>query len=121
MCCKKDDNGRWYFEEQTVKNTIELVRYLMQLHGITIDNIVRHYDVTRKVCPEPYVRDEEAWADFKRRLIVKEIDNVKDALDFLEKKGRLSSRSYWEKVIECVRNEEFIFIKWAKDVQALGE
>lgn len=27
MCCKKKD-GKWYFEEQTVRNTIDLVKYL---------------------------------------------------------------------------------------------
>lgn len=64
MCCKKDDFGTWYFEPQTIKNTIELARYLVNKYNIPRDHVVRHYDVTHKVCPEPFVRDEDAWQKF---------------------------------------------------------
>lgn len=67
MCVKKTSSGEWYFEGKTVENTIDLVKYLMQKHNIPIDRVIRHYDVTGKICPAPYV-DEIAWADFKKRL-----------------------------------------------------
>lgn len=69
MCCKKDSRGNWYFEEETVKATIELVQYLMKKYNVKIENVIRHYDVTGKTCPEPYVRNAAAWTTFKSRII----------------------------------------------------
>lgn len=68
MCCRKKANGTWYFEEETIKATIELVKYLMAKYNIPASNVIRHYDVTGKVCPEPYVRDTAAWNTFKASL-----------------------------------------------------
>ena len=69
MCCRKNlSNNTWYFEEETVKSTIELVKMLMKKYNIPIDNVIRHYDVTGKTCPEPYVRDAAAWQTFKAHL-----------------------------------------------------
>lgn len=121
LCCKKDAKGTWYFEEQTVQNAIELIQYLMELHGIKIENVIRHYDVTHKVCPEPFVRDEQAWNNFKRRIVMKEITNVKEALDYLVEKGRITDRIYFEKVLVTTRNVEFLFIKWANDVMIISQ
>lgn len=119
LCCKKDANGTWYFEPQTVQNAVELVQHLIKLHGIKIENVVRHYDVTHKICPEPFVRDTQAWDKFKRRLTMKEITDVKEALDYLVEEGRITDRDYWEKAILTTRNVEFLLIKWANDVQKL--
>lgn len=121
MCCKKDEDGKLYIDNQTIQNTIELVQMLMKQYGIDIEHVVRHYDVTHKVCPAPFVENESLWVDFKRRISMKEITDLKEALDYLEEKGRLTSRDYWEKVITCVRNQEFIFIKWANDVKKIIE
>lgn len=49
----------WYFENKTVQSTIELVRYLMEKYHIPADHVIRHYDVTGKICPNPYVYNEE--------------------------------------------------------------
>lgn len=68
MCCKKDKSGKWYFEDATVKATVELVKDLMKKYNIPVANVIRHYDVTGKNCPEPYVRDAAAWASFKAAL-----------------------------------------------------
>lgn len=68
MCCKKTNTGSWYFEEDTVNSTIELVKELMKKYNIPSSNVIRHYDVTGKTCPEPYVRNPAAWASFKARL-----------------------------------------------------
>ena len=68
MCCKKDANGNWYIEPETVTRTVALVKWLMQEFNIPIDHVIRHYDVCWKTCPEPWVRFPEQWQDFKRRL-----------------------------------------------------
>lgn len=64
MCCHQDGNGRWYFDGETVERTVELVRDIMERHGIDGDHVVRHYDVTGKKCPAPYVDDGAAWSCF---------------------------------------------------------
>ena len=68
MCCRKDSKGNWYFEDATVKSTVELTQYLMKKYNIKIENVIRHYDVTGKRCPEPYVNAAK-WAGFKNMLI----------------------------------------------------
>ena len=64
MCCFKDDFGTWYFEPQTVQNTIELARELIKKYGISRGHVVRHYDVTHKICPAPFVNNPDAWQNF---------------------------------------------------------
>lgn len=51
MCCYKDQNGRWSITDQTYINTIFIIKYLMGEYGINADHVVRHYDVTGKLCP----------------------------------------------------------------------
>ena len=41
----------------------------MAKYNISIDNVIRHYDVTNKICLAPLVEDESRWIDFKNRLI----------------------------------------------------
>ena len=69
LCCRQNDsNGTWYFEEATIKAATELVKELMAKYNIPVSNVIRHYDVTGKICPEPYVRDTAAWNTFKAGL-----------------------------------------------------
>ncbi len=82
MCCKKTSSGQWYFEPATVENTVELTRYLMQKYNIPADRVIRHYDVTGKICPEPYVRNEQAWNDFKNMLKEDESMNSQERAKF---------------------------------------
>lgn len=74
LCCYPNGDGTWYFEPETVANAVQLIRTLMAKYGIDADRVVRHYDVTGKVCPEPYVRDASAWAEFKARLTAPETE-----------------------------------------------
>ena len=67
MCCKKDTAGNLYIEPETVNNTIDLIRYLMNKYGIPLDKVIRHYDVTGKLCPAMYV-NETAWQNFKNKI-----------------------------------------------------
>lgn len=119
MCCEKDEKGNLYVTDKTIKNTQELVRYLMEKYGIDAEQVVRHYDVTHKLCPAPLI-EENLWNTFKKGLVrVKEIKDIKTALDLLEQNGRVTDRAYWEKAILTTRNVEFLFIKWANDLQKL--
>lgn len=72
MCSRVDSNGQYYIKEKTVLNAIELTKMLMKKYNIPIENILRHYDVTGKRCPAPFVDNLQLWTDFKARLINKE-------------------------------------------------
>lgn len=67
MCSRKDSKGIFYIKDETIANTIELLKELARKYNIKEENILRHYDVTGKYCPAPLV-DENAWRNFKSRL-----------------------------------------------------
>jgi N-acetyl-anhydromuramyl-L-alanine amidase AmpD len=60
----------WYFEDATVSAAVELVKSLMKKYNIPASNVIRHYDVTGKICPNPYVYNstKHTWDDFKAAL-----------------------------------------------------
>lgn len=70
MCCKKDEVGNWYIEPETVQNAIELGQYLIAKYPNLNkrEAILRHYDVTGKICPAPMVKHPELWTDLVDRL-----------------------------------------------------
>lgn len=64
------DSRDWYFEDATVESAAVLVRYLMEKYGIKADHVIRHYDATGKICPNPYVFNstKHTWADFRKAV-----------------------------------------------------
>ena len=60
----------WYFEDATVTAATMLTRELMEKYGVPADRVIRHYDVTGKICPNPYVYNHTAhtWEAFKAAL-----------------------------------------------------
>ena len=97
MCCKIGPNG-WYIEEETLAAAAELGRDIMGRYGIPLENVVRHYDVTGKLCPWPLV-DETAWADFKKRLEVEEVtqEQFNQMLNVAMSQNRDKPASDWAK------------------------
>ena len=67
MCCHQRPDGTWYIDEETMAAAAELGRDILARYAIPMDHVLRHYDVTGKLCPRPLI-DEGAWADFKKRL-----------------------------------------------------
>lgn len=67
MCCHQDVSGGWCIDEATMAAAAELGRDIMARYGIPLENVLRHYDVTGKLCPRPLI-DEGKWAAFKARL-----------------------------------------------------
>ena len=66
--CSDKVNGDYVITKETIKNTQELVRLLMVKHNIPIENVIRHYDVSGKICPEPFVAHPEQWVQFKKEI-----------------------------------------------------
>lgn len=98
LCCRKKSDGTWYFEDATVSAAIELTKELMAKYNIPASNVLRHYDITGKNCPEPFVRDAAAWNNFKKKIVEEEkpmvLDNTpdayaKEAIDWAIKQGIL--------------------------------
>ncbi len=68
MCCYKNSKGKLDISDKTIANTIELVKSLMKKYNISSNNVIRHYDVTGKKCPAPFVSDSKKWNNFKSKL-----------------------------------------------------
>lgn len=55
------------FSETEINYLCELVPYLMSKYGVSADNVRRHYDASRKHCPEYYVNNS-AWNELRSRI-----------------------------------------------------
>ncbi len=62
-CCIDNEAGK--FTEQTYDALVELTAWLVGKYDLTMDDVIRHYDVTGKDCPKYFVENESAWDDFK--------------------------------------------------------
>ena len=68
----------WYFTDKVIQDGARLVAMLADKYNIPMDHIVRHFDVTGKWCPRPFVgKDtneitgdihEIGWFMFKERV-----------------------------------------------------
>lgn len=70
MCCY-NNNGKLDISEKVIQKTIELTKELMNKYNIPVENVIRHYDVTHKICPAPFVNSPNRWNEFKNNLITK--------------------------------------------------
>lgn len=57
LCDAKRD-GRVMATDKTIQNAAELVYALCKQYGIPYDHIIRHYDVTGKLCPAYWVKGD---------------------------------------------------------------
>ena len=95
--CDTIRNGVYQASEATLVNAAELGRELMEKYGIPIENVYRHFDVTGKHCPS-YLVNAQKWAEFKKRLEVKIMDNTpsgahKAGVDWAVANGILTGNS----------------------------
>lgn len=98
MCCHKRPDGSWYIDEETMSAAAELGREIMARYNIPTVNVLRHYDVTGKLCPRPLV-DETAWANFKKTLEAEEVtqDQFNSMMDTWLAQNRNNPASEWAK------------------------
>lgn len=62
--CHPDWNGK--FNDNTYESLIELLVELCRKYQLSSENIIRHYDITEKICPKYYVENDEAFKQIKR-------------------------------------------------------
>ena len=68
LCSRKDANGKYYFKDEVVNRAVALTIELMKKYNIPVENVIRHYDVTGKVCPAPFVNNDRKWSEFISKL-----------------------------------------------------
>ena len=67
------NSKKWSFTEKAVAKAVELTKYLMQTYNIPADRVIRHYDVSGKLCPgiigwNEDSKDISQWKEFKAKL-----------------------------------------------------
>ena len=62
-CCTRTDSGE--FTDETYNSVVQLAGFLCKRFNLTSDDVIRHYDVTEKLCPLYYVEHEDAWIQMK--------------------------------------------------------
>lgn len=77
----KVNHEGWYFTEASLNNAARLAKILMRKYNIPIERVVRHYDISGKVCPgivgwnnatlcgKKEKNNSSQWAAFKARLV----------------------------------------------------
>lgn len=67
------NSKKWSFTKKAVAKAVELTKYLMQTYNIPADRVIRHYDVSGKLCPgiigwNEDSKDISQWKEFKTKL-----------------------------------------------------
>lgn len=63
---------RYSFTDAVLENAAELIRHLMAEYHIDLSRVVRHYDVSGKLCPGVpgwYGPEAPCWTEFKKCLL----------------------------------------------------
>ena len=69
-CHLKEDG---VYTDETYYSLVQLTAWLCEKFELTEEDVIRHYDITGKICPKYFVEDEEAWQEFK--------DDIKNLLE----------------------------------------
>lgn len=91
--CSDFVNGKYIITPATALRGAGHIAWLMREYDIPSNRVVRHYDVTGKHCPMPYVDDRE-WEKFKS-LVIK---TLKETSNQTEKEGE--EMVYYEKLTD---------------------
>ena len=65
-CCHPDESGQ--FNDATYQSLQKLVRALMDTYHLQSQDVIRHYDITGKICPKYFVDHEDQWQEFLNSL-----------------------------------------------------
>lgn len=98
--CHPDWQGK--FSETTYKSLISLLADLCKRYNLEpTQAIIRHYDVTKKLCPKYYVEHSGAWLQLKQDVKVAmgaEDTELKKAAELLYKRNVISVLDVWSHV-----------------------
>ena len=76
--CHPDETGK--FDDATMESLEQLVAWLCETFSLDpAEDVIRHYDVTGKICPKYYVENEDAWLAFRQDVSARiEADKAAD-------------------------------------------
>lgn len=101
MCC----NANGEITEKTEANAVELVKMLMSKYNISVENVVRHYDASRKSCPNWSSNNWSRWTSFKNKLTGSQIkEEVNYNMEIFSENWYLNKN---KDVAEAVKKETF--------------
>lgn len=69
--CHPKKDGK--YTKETYHSMVKLTAWLCKKFDLNEKDVIRHYDVTGKICPKYFVENEEAWKKF--------LEDVKQAID----------------------------------------
>lgn len=100
--CDTVKDGKYMATEKTLENAVLLIKDLMKKYSVSIDNVIRHFDVNGKKCPSYFVNDTK-WNEFKARITKQEEAKVStsskvDVTYAVQIKG--------ERILPAVKNDE---------------
>lgn len=85
--CDTQKDGVSGFSEKTINNAVMLIKSLMAKYSVDTEHVIRHFDVTGKICPKPFIGNA-AWESFKSRLEsdtdMEEIEKLKVEIESLK-------------------------------------
>lgn len=61
--CHPDETGK--FTDETYRALVRLCAWLCSNCSLSAEDLIRHYDVTGKLCPIYYVNNQDAWDTLK--------------------------------------------------------
>jgi N-acetylmuramoyl-L-alanine amidase len=64
--CHPTENGK--FNDVTYARVVELTAWLCDEFGLDEKDVIRHHDVTGKLCPLYYVEHEDAWEQMRKDI-----------------------------------------------------
>lgn len=73
--CHPDERG--VFNDATYNSLVHLTAWLCNQTGLDEKDVIRHYDVTEKICPKYYVEHEDAWIQFRNDVSQKMKELIK--------------------------------------------
>lgn len=60
--CHPDETGK--FTGESYHSLVQLTAWLLDVSGLTAEDVIRHYDITGKDCPRYFVANEDSWQVF---------------------------------------------------------
>ena len=100
--CSVIGNGVYVIPEATMKRAANLTRELMAKYHVPASRVCRHYDVTHKDCPEPWVRNPQLWQKFKDMLTEKEVEDMTETQTRNIAKQEIANAEKAKKVYDTV-------------------
>lgn len=106
--CDCNKNGVVEITDKTLENAIELGKVLMKKYNIPIKNVIRHYDVNGKACPNCNgLLNDANWNAFKSRLTGAPVTNTAPNPKPSETSSKASSYDQWVADLQAELNRQY--------------